>query len=256
MATLRNRVLDREPTVGCWVSLASPAVAELLAAQPFDFVVLDMEHTEATVETVVHMLRGVDGAAGETDALVRLPSTDRSHVNRVLDAGASGVMVPMIHTAEEARTLAERARYPPEGVRGIAGGRAAAYGQEMGSYLATANDEIVTVCQIESERGLANVADIAAVDQLDALFVGPADLSAALGCLGEFDHPDFEAALDRILGAAKDRDVPVGTLATQAAGPERWVEAGFDFVVAGIDAQFLAAGAAAAREAYESATRS
>lgn len=253
MDGLRAQLLDREPTVGCWVSLASPNVAELLATQPFDFLLLDMEHTEATAETVAAMLRAVDAAAGDTRGLVRLPATDRSHVNRILDAGAAGVMVPMIHTADEARAFAERARYPPAGVRGIAAGRAAAYGQRMGSYLASANDEVTTVVQIESERGLANVEGIAAVDALDALFVGPADLSAALGILGEYDDPAFETAVGRILDAAHDRGMPVGTLATAAAGPERWVDLGMDFVIAGIDAEFLASGAEDAREAYRDA---
>jgi 2-keto-3-deoxy-L-rhamnonate aldolase RhmA len=253
MPTLRDRVLDREPTVGTWLSLGSPAVAELLATQPFDFLLADMEHTDATAETITAVLRAVDAADGDTETIVRLPSTDRSHVTRVLDAGASGLMVPMIHTAEEARAFAERARYPPAGVRGIAAGRAAGYGQRIGSYMASADEEIVTVVQIESQRGLENVGNIAAVEPVDALFVGPADLSAALGGLGEYEDPAFTEAIDRILDAAHAQDVPVGTLATAGTGSAHWVEAGFDFVVAGIDAEFLADGAEAARTAFENA---
>lgn len=246
-------MLASEPTVGTWLSLGSPAVAELLATQPFDFLLADMEHTDATAETITSVLRAVDAAEGDTETIVRLPSTDRSHVNRILDAGANGLMVPMINTADEARSFAGRARYPPEGVRGIAAGRAAAYGQRIGSYMASADEEILTIVQIESERGLENVADIAAVDPVDALFVGPADLSAALGILGEYDESDFEEAIDRILDAAHDADVPVGTLATAGVGADRWVEAGFDFVVAGIDAEYLAEGAETARGAFEEA---
>lgn len=253
MATLRDRVLDREPTVGTWLSLGSPAVAELLATQPFDFLLADMEHSDATAESITSVLRAVDAAEGDTETIVRLPSTERSHVNRILDAGANGLMVPMIHTAEEARAFAERARYPPEGGRGIAAGRAAAYGQRTGSYMASADDEILTIVQIESERGLENVADIASVDPVDALFVGPADLSAALGSLGEYDEPVFKEAIDRILDAAHDEEVPVGTLATAGVGPDRWVDAGFDFVVAGIDAEYLAESAENARDAFEAA---
>lgn len=253
MDSLSVRVRNREPTVGSWLALASPTVAELVATQPFDFVLIDMEHTEATAETVASMLRAVDAADGDTEALVRIPSTDRSHVNRILDSGASGLMVPMIETADEARAFAERARYPPDGERGIAGGRAAAYGQRMGEYLGSANEDILTVVQIESERGLENVADIAAVDALDALFVGPADLSAALGMLGQYEDPEFEAALDRIMETAHDQGVPVGTLATSAAGPEHWVDRGMDFVIAGIDAEYLAEGANAARAEFDAA---
>jgi 2-keto-3-deoxy-L-rhamnonate aldolase RhmA len=162
-------------------------------------------------------------------------------------------MVPQIDTADEAQTFAERARYPPAGERGIAGGRAAAYGQRMGEYLGSADEEILTVVQIESEAGLENVAEIAAVEALDALFVGPADLSAALGMLGQYENPEFESAVERIVEAAHDQGVPVGTLATSAAGPEHWVERGMDFVIAGIDAEYLAEGAAEARTAFESA---
>lgn len=253
MDSLSVRVRNREPTVGSWLALASPTVAELVATQPFDFVMIDMEHTEATAETVTSMLRAVDAAEGDTEALVRIPSTDRSHVNRILDAGASGLMVPMIETAEEARAFAERARYPPDGERGIAGGRAAAYGQRMGEYLGNANEDVLTVVQIESELGLENVDAIAAVEALDALFVGPADLSAALGMLGQYDDPEFETAVERIVDAAHEKDVPVGTLATSAAGPEHWVDRGMDFVIAGIDAEYLVEGADAARAEFDSA---
>lgn len=239
--------------MGSWLSLGEPAVAEIVASLEYDFVLVDMEHTQMTAETVVSMARAVDAARGSTETIVRIPSIERTHVNRILDAGATGLMVPMIHTAEAARTFAERARYPPDGRRGIAGGRAADYGLTMGSYLANANDEIVTIVQIESEEGLANVGDVAAVDELDAIFVGPADLSAALGVLGEYDAPTFLEAFETIVETAHDQGVPVATLAVDPDDADRWLDRGVDFLMTGLDAGHLRDGARDALAAYREA---
>lgn len=253
MNGLRQRLLEREPVVGSWLSIGEPAVAELVATLEYDFVLVDMEHTQMSAETVASMARAVDAAPGDTDTLVRIPSIERTHVNRILDAGATGLMVPMVDTAEEARTFAERCRYPPDGSRGIAGGRAADYGINTGSYLATANDEVVTVAQIESEEGLANVEEVAAVGELDAVFVGPADLSAALGVLGQYDDPTFVDAVETIAAAAHDHGVAVATLAVEPDDADRWLDLGVDFLMTGLDAGHLRDGARRALDAYRAA---
>lgn len=253
MGGLRERLLDREPAVGGWLSLGEPAIAELTASLDYDFVLVDMEHSDMTAETVTSMCRAVDAADGTTEPIVRIPSGDRTDVNRILDAGASGLMVPMVDTAEEARSFAERTRYPPQGERGIAGGRAGAYGVEMGAYVETANDEIVTVVQIESEAGLANVEEIAAVEELDAIFVGPADLSAALVGLGRYDEPEFVDAFERIVATAHDHGLPVATLASNPDGVDRWLDLGADFLMVGIDAGHLRTGARDALDSFRTA---
>ncbi len=250
MDGLRRQLLEREPTVGSWLSIGDPAVAELTATLDYDFVLVDMEHTPLSAETVTSMIRAVDAAPGATDTLVRIPSGDRTYVNRILDAGATGLMVPMVHTAETARTFAARARYPPDGQRGIAGGRAADYGISLGSYLGAANDEIVTIVQIESKAGLANVEAIAAVDELDAIFVGPADLSAALGVLGEYDDPAFIDAFETIVEAAHAAGVPVATLAVDPDDAGRWIDYGVDFLLTGTDIGHLRDGAQRALDTY------
>lgn len=253
MNGLRSQILDREPTVGSWLSIGDPAVAELVGSLEYDFVLVDMEHTQMSAETVTAMARAVDAAPGSTDTIVRIPSGERTHVNRILDAGATGLMVPMVDTAAEARAFAERCRYPPDGRRGIAGGRAADYGINMGSYMSSANDEIVTIVQIESEEGLANVSDVAAVEELDAIFVGPADLSAALEVFGQYDDPTFVDAFERIVEAAHDHGVSVATISVDPGDADRWLDFGVDFLMTGLDAGHLRAGAERALSAYREA---
>lgn len=252
MAGLREKVRAREPTVGSWVSLADPAVAEATAEHGFDFALVDTEHTTMSLETVGEMARAVDAAQGPTETIVRVPWNDKVRIKRVLDIGVSGVMVPMVETAEEARAFVEATRYPPEGVRGVAGGRAARYGLDLPEYV-TDYDAPVTIAQVETEAGLENVEEIVAVDGLDAVFVGPADLSTALGIFGQWEDARFVEAVETIVDAAHAADIPAATLATQHDQIETWVEMGFDVVMAGLDMSYVMTGAGRAKATWEGA---
>ena len=182
---LKEALARFEQPTGNWISIGHPSVTEVSAELGFDFVLVDTEHTTMSLETVENHVRAVDAAAGKTEAVVRVPSSDIVRVKRILDTGAVGVMVPMVESADEAERIVEAVRYPPEGVRGIAGGRASQYGLDMEEYVATANDSVVTIVQIETRAGLQNVGEIADVDGIDAVFVGPADLSGALDVFGD-----------------------------------------------------------------------
>lgn len=241
----------REAAVGNWLSLRDPAVAEISAELGFDFVVLDIEHTPNTLETVVDMARATDAAGGDTEAIVRLPWNDPVVIKRVLDTGVAGVMAPMIDDADDARTLVEATRYPPEGKRGVAGGRASRYGLEMDDYVEAANDRVLTVAQVETESGFEHVEEIAAVDGLDGLFLGPADLSANLGMYGEYESDEFLEAVDRIVEAAHAEDKPVATLAFGREQIERYVDLGFDFMMVGTDTSHMMGGAATAKATFQ-----
>ncbi|MGM0605400.1 MAG: HpcH/HpaI aldolase family protein [Halobacteriota archaeon] len=222
-----------------WVSIGNPTVAEVSATKPFDFVLIDTEHTTTTLETVENMHRAIEATPGDTGTVIRVPWNDPVYLKRVLDTGVSGVMVPMIDTPAQAESLVESVRYPPEGSRGIASGRASAYGSNFQSYVATASETFVTIAQIETRAGLENVEAIANVDGIDALFAGPADLSGALGVFAEWDDPTFLEAMDRVITAGHDAGVPVGTLTVQPeAAPER-VDQGFDFQIIGKDTSYL-----------------
>jgi 2-dehydro-3-deoxyglucarate aldolase/4-hydroxy-2-oxoheptanedioate aldolase len=249
---LKRALAERDPVEATWVSVPHPAVAELAAEQGFDCVFLDAEHTPASVETVESLVRAVDaGSDGTAASIVRVPWNDPVRLKRALDTGPTGVMVPMVETREAAEAFVEATRYPPDGVRGMAAARASGYGTRFAEYVETANESVVTIAQVETERGVENAGDIAAVDGLDALFVGPADLGASLGSAPGEER--FEDAVASVVAAAHDAGVPVGTLATSTDGIDGWVERGVDFLAVGYDLQYLAEGAARARTAYESA---
>lgn len=242
-----------EYPVGNWLSIGHPAVAEVSSALEFDFVLVDTEHTTMSLETVEHISRAIDAKEAPTEAIIRVPRNDPSRIKRVLDIGVAGVMVPMIESADEAEQLVDAVRYPPEGIRGIASGRAAEYGMDFVEYVADANGSIVTIAQIESRAGLESVDEIAAVDGIDALFVGPADLSGALGVFGQWDAPELQDAIDRVVRAGDRHGTPVGTFTASQDLIEDRVEAGFDFLIVGKDTAYLADSSRAAKERYEDA---
>jgi len=225
--------------VGTWVSVGHPVVAEVTAMSGFDFLLLDTEHTSMTLESVENATRAVDATPGETETLVRVPENDPVRIKRVLDIGVAGVMAPMVETADEARSFVEATRYPPEGVRGIATGRATGYGREFERYVSEANERILTVVQLETREGVRNVGDIAAVEGIDALFVGPADLSGSLDVFAEWEHDELVTAMERVVEAGRGTGLPVGTLAVRGEDVEPRVEQGFDYLIVGKDTTTL-----------------
>ncbi|WP_394743126.1 HpcH/HpaI aldolase family protein [Natronococcus roseus] len=250
---LKHKLKTRKHPVGNWLSIGHPAVAEVSASLEFDFVLVDTEHTTMTLETVENVSRAIDARDAPTESIVRVPCNDQARIKRVLDIGVAGVMVPMVESAAEAEQFVEAVNYPPDGNRGIASGRAAEYGMEFVDYVSEANGSIVTIVQIESQTGLENVDEIAAVDGIDALFVGPADLSGALGVFAEWDAPKLHQAIDRVLQAGERHDTPVGTLTVDREQIDERVEAGFDFLIVGKDTAYLANESRSSKERYEAA---
>lgn len=275
------RAALREGPAGHWLSIPSPQVAEQLALTDAEFVVIDTEHAPTGVETVEAMVRAVDAASGAagnggstestgtdpgagadatagptatagTAAVVRAAWNDHVRIKRLLDTGAAGVMAPRVQTAGEAEAFVKAARYPPEGRRGVAGSRASAYGRDLDGYYARANGSVATIAQVETGAAAERAGEISAVEGLDALLVGPADLSADLNVFGEYGAEPFVDAVEATLAAS---EVPVGTLATSPAEVDRWADLGFDFQVVGVDAGYLASGAAASLERYADAER-
>jgi 2-keto-3-deoxy-L-rhamnonate aldolase RhmA len=253
--SLKRQLADGTHTVGTWLSIGHPSVAEVSASLGFDFLLVDTEHTTMSLETVENMVRAADAAEGETPTVVRVPWNDPVRVKRVLDIGVDGVMVPMVETADEASELVSATRYPPEGKRGIAAGRAADYGLHFEEYVHEANGSILTIVQIETETGLANVDEIAAVNGVDALFVGPADLSGSLGVFGEWESDRLVDAIDEVVASAREADTPVGTLTLEREDITVRIEQGFDFLIVGKDTATLAAANREALAEYERARK-
>lgn len=238
--------------LAAWVSLDDPAVAELTAPD-VEAVFLDTEHTPHSYRTVSDQVRAVDAAEGECATVARVPWNDPVELKRVLDIGVDGVMVPMVESAEEARAAVDATRYPPAGSRGVAAARATGYGRHFEEYVGRADDEIGLIVQIESAAGVESAADIAAVDGVDSLFVGPADLSKDLDVFLAFDDERFVEAVDRVTAAASDAGIASATLAAEPALVEPMLDLGFDFAVAGVDTGHLRRGTREAVEAVERA---
>lgn len=247
-----QRLRPGERAIGNWISIAHPAVAEI-CARGFDFVIVDTEHTPTGLESLTNVLRAVESLDEEVAPIVRVPWNDPVRIKRVLDLGVAGLMLPMIETGEQAERAVEAMRYPPEGSRGLAPARASDYGQSLDEYVDRANEDLLTIVQIETERGVENAAEICSVDGVDAIIVGQGDLSASMDLLGEWDHDRFRSALESVVETAHDAGKPVGMLATDHEGIRRWLAAGVDFVIAGMDMFYLASGSAAARSEFEAA---
>lgn len=242
MTTLRERVLGGETTFGTWLSTGSPVVAEACGRAGFDWLVIDTEHGMTTETTVLGQLYAI-GTTGAT-ALVRIERSDRLRVSRVLDMGAGGLVVPRVDSADDVREALGWMRFPPEGQRGIAlGGRGQGFGQVGHSDIGTLNDVVLGVFQIENAAAVADADAIAALPGADVLFVGPADLSHALGVPGRFDDPTYLDAVRTVVGAAEAHGKAAGILIYDRSVIAHHLELGFRFIGLGSDLGFVAAGA-------------
>ena len=241
MNRFKRALRGDKPLLGFWASLGSPLSAELLVHSGADWVLVDLEHGPGGVPELLAHLQAMAGAPASS--LARVPSDDPTIIKKVLDVGAQTLLVPFVETPEQAAAVVASARYAPEGRRGMAlTTRAASFGRNK-DYLATANLEICLMVQIETARGVENVDGIAAVEGVDALFVGPADLSASLGHVGNPSHPDVERAISAIAAAARRTRKPVGIYSSSADNARARIAQGFRVVALGSDVQLLAAGA-------------
>ena len=242
MKYLKKRIRGGETLIGCWLNLGSSVTAEIVGTAGFDWVVIDLEHGTGTDKDVLHQLQALEHTPAA--AVVRVESYERQRFHRILDLGAEGIMCPRINNPEEAQWAADAMRYQPEGVRGVAQMvRATNFGANTKDYLASSNDTLVGIVQIESEQVLHCLDDVAAIDGIDLLFVGPSDLSLALGIFGQLDHPRFIDALKATVAAANKAGKSTGILMPSPEKFEKYHKLGFRFIACGADAAFVASGA-------------
>lgn len=234
---LKARIAAGEVTVGAWLTLAHPGIAEVMAAAGFDWIVIDIEHSVISLREVEELMRVIEGAG--VAPLVRLTSNDRDLTKRVMDAGAHGVVVPMINSAAEARAALDAVYYPPRGTRGVGLARAQGYGPGFAEYVATLGDRAVVVVQIEHVDAIAALPEILAVPGIDATIIGPYDLSASMGKPGRYDDEDVREKLRQYERASQASGVPMGyhVVETDAARVTARLEEGYRFV--GYSADFL-----------------
>lgn len=239
---LRQRALDGDTTFGCWLTMGSSPVAEIAGAAGFDWVLIDLEHGSGKESDLLTQFQAL--AATPAAPLVRVESLERQRAGAALDMGASGIMFPRIETIEDAQRAAASLRYPPDGVRGLAGGhRAAGYGTSLDSYREWATENIVGIAQVETTPVLECLNEVAALDGIDVLFVGPKDLSNALGIFGQFDHPRYVETLNAVVAACRDHGKAAGILLDDPGQFETMYELGFRFIGCGADTGFLGNGA-------------
>jgi 4-hydroxy-2-oxoheptanedioate aldolase len=221
--------------LGAFLSTPSAANAEVLGQVGFDFLLIDLEHGLCSEADVPELLRAIGNTL--TLPFVRVESHAQLRAGRVLDMGARGIMFPRVDTADQARACVAAMRYPPEGIRGMAANvRASRFGTAFADYRASAPR---TILQIETAEAVRNVEEIAEVEGADVLFVGPNDLSNSMGIFRQFDHPDYRAALDRVVAACRRRGRAAGILIPTAEEAGRYRDLGFHCLMCGSDVAFL-----------------
>jgi len=219
--------------IGCWSALASPISTEVLGLAGFDWLVLDGEHAPNDISTFIPQLMALKGSVSAP--VVRVPTNDAVIMKRLLDIGFYNFLIPFVETEEEARQAVAATRYPPLGVRGVSVSHRANMFGTVPDYFAQSDKNITILVQIESQAGLDNIDAIAATEGVDGIFVGPSDLAAALGHLGNAGHPEVQQAIQHIFARAKAMGKPSGILAPVEADARRYLEWGATFVAVGSD---------------------
>jgi len=227
--------------IGLWSSLSSSYTVEVIAGAGFDWILLDMEHSPNDLESLLTQLQAA--AAYPSAPVVRVPWNDMVAIKRVLDIGAQSLLVPFVSTADEARAAVSSTRYPPQGVRGVAGATRATRFGRIADYTKRVNDELCVLVQVETREGLDNLEAICAVDGVDGVFIGPADLHASLGHTGETANPAIVPLIDDAIRRIRAAGKAPGILTPVEADARRYLGCGAQFVAVGADVGLLARGA-------------
>ncbi len=241
--SIKKALLAGKTVFGPFQGIGSVAVSEILASKGFDWILVDMEHGQIDLETAGDLFAAIK--RGGCSALARVPGNDQANIKRVLDAGAMGIMIPLVNSKGEAEKAVKNCLYPPLGVRGLGPGRASLYGLEMLEYAKSANAETLVMVQAEHIDAVSRIDEILSVPGIDVLFVGPFDLACSMGHMDNPGHPEVEAAIAKLLKAAQKARVIPGIFCMGAESAARRASEGFKFVALGLDSFYLNAGAEA-----------
>ncbi len=237
--SLKTKLNRSELTIGSWVTLGHPSIAEIMAAAGFDWLVLDMEHSVLELSEVQSLIQVLDGK--QCPAIVRLTSNHPDQIKRVMDAGATGIMVPMIKCAADAKAAVDGVYYPPRGQRGVGLARAQGYGHSFQAYCQWLEDNAVIVVMIEHVDAVRSIDSILEVPGIDAYIIGPYDLSGSMGRPGDLDHPDVQAAIAQVLEAGRRANKPGGihVIEPDPQALQQRIQTGFNFLGYGLDIRIL-----------------
>lgn len=247
--SFRQRLLANETLIGTLVATPSTEVVESLASLGFDWLFIDAEHGAFGPEQVISLLQ----AAHDCPCLVRVPGPDEAWIKKILDAGAAGIIVPQIYSLEQANAVVNYAKYPPLGKRGVGLGRAHGYGKDFTNYLDHANQETVIVLQAETEAILDCIKEVSELKGVDAILIGPYDLSASLGHIGEITHPTVQNAIERVKKACLETNTQLGIFGVSADNVAPYKKMGFTLLTVGVDTLFLQSAATAELETLRNA---
>lgn len=232
----KTKLEEQQLLLAPMVTIDSSVTVEILAACGYDWLFIDAEHSPMTYMDIQRVVRA---AGAKMPCLVRLEETAELPIKKALDAGAVGIIAPMVNSAWDARNVVQWAKYPPIGQRGVGLGRAHGYGLNFQDYVTRANEDTVVVVQAEHIASVNNIDSIVQVSGVDAVFVGPYDLSASLGVMGQVDHPEVVKAIDHVTGVCREANMPIGLFGLDAAAVQPYVDRGYSLVVAGVDTLLL-----------------
>ncbi len=235
-ATFKTRINRQDLLIGTIQTLPSPEIAEVLCGAGFSWLFIDLEHGAMGIRDAQAILQA---AAPQVPCLVRVPLNDEIWIKKALDIGAAGIIVPQVRTAEEAEQAVGRCQYPPDGLRSVGIARAHGYGDRFQDYMAAANDEVVVVIQIEHVDALENLPAILDVAGVDGIFVGPYDLAASMGKMGQPGDADVQKAIDRITAGAKQHNMPLGIFGATADAVKPYIDQGYALIAVGMDTLLL-----------------
>ena len=247
--SFKQALSKNDPVIGLWLGLANAYTAELLGGSGYDWLVIDNEHAPNTVPSTLAQLQALAGTPAHP--VVRAASDDTVEIKRLLDLGAQTLLIPMVESAEQATRIVAATRYPPLGVRGVGAALArASRWQQVPDYLAHADTQICTLVQVESMTGLSALPEIARVSGVDGVFIGPADLAASMGHLGNPGHPHVQQAIATAIGEIRSAGKAAGILSGDLAMARTYLQLGAVFVAVGSDVGLLTNGARALRESF------
>lgn len=236
--SLRDRIINKDLVVGTWTQTGDPVAAEIMAECGYDFIAADIEHTSISERDFVDFARAVKGL---TVPFARVANSDEMAIRRMLDLGAEGIIVPMVNSGEQAKSVVEAAKYAPQGKRGFAWIRPNKYGVKFNEYAAKANDIITVIAMIETKEAVENIDEILSVDGIDGVFIGPYDLSGSYGIVGQVDHQIIKEAKLKVLEACKKYNKIAGQHIVRATkeNVNEAVELGYTFLALGTDILFI-----------------
>ncbi len=245
MDSFKQRLNKGERLVGTILSLGLPSVAEMISQCGFDWLWIDMEHAPLSLEQVQQLLQAKSEAC---PAFVRIPANDEVWIKRVLDLGADGIIVPQVKTADEAQKAVAASKYPPTGIRSVGLARASNFGMNSAAYIEEANEKLLVLLQIEHHEGVKNLESILKTPGIDAIIIGPYDLSGSFGKLGQINDDEVQQAIAIIRKACEQHGMPLGIFALQPEHGKIYLSQGFKLIALGIDAHFMWTAAKASLE--------